>query len=379
MGLHITPSYKPAWIYGGPTLSVSRLCESLVAEGMPVHVYTTTANGPEELAVEVGKPQLVDGVRVTYFPRWTGDHSHLSPALLWQLWRTVRQYEVVHVHSWWNLVSLGAVLVCVLRGVRPVLSPRGMLSTYGQESGQSVPKRLFQAVLGKWLLRRTILHATARQEVKEGQRMVPDWPHFVAPNSIDLPERGQFPRSVRSGTEELQMIFLSRIHHKKGLDILFRSLADCAFPWQLTIVGDGEYEYVTSLQKQALELGLAERIHWHGWAEGHKRYELLAAADLFVLPSRNENFANVVLEALAVGTPVAVSDQVGMSEYVAKGKMGWVWPLSPSAWAQGLQRIAQSPAERERIAAEAPEWVYTEFAPSRTARNYLDQYRVWSR
>ncbi|MBK7410264.1 MAG: glycosyltransferase [Saprospirales bacterium] len=100
--LHLTPSYFPALIYGGPTLSVSRLCEAQILAEARVRVLTTTANGPVELDVPTGVPQDVNGVEVFYYPRLTKDHTHFSPQLLVQIWKQCRQFDVVHIHSWWN-------------------------------------------------------------------------------------------------------------------------------------------------------------------------------------------------------------------------------------------------------------------------------------
>ncbi|MEL6942891.1 MAG: glycosyltransferase, partial [Bacteroidota bacterium] len=124
--LHIVPSYKPAYIYGGTITAISILAESQAALGHKIQVFTTTANGKEELPKG---STTIDGVQVQYFPRWTKDHTHFSPALLWKLFRSIKKYDTVHLHSWWNLVTIPALFICWLRGVRPFFSPHGMLSS----------------------------------------------------------------------------------------------------------------------------------------------------------------------------------------------------------------------------------------------------------
>lgn len=103
--IQITAAYKPAYIYGGPTMSVAKLCEELTEVKVEVkvevenkteiknkiEVLTTTANGTAELPVAIGLPQLVDGVKVTYFKRLTKDHTHFSPALLSALGKKLRK------------------------------------------------------------------------------------------------------------------------------------------------------------------------------------------------------------------------------------------------------------------------------------------------
>src|ERR1700760_3480955 len=102
--LHVVPSYKPAYIYGGTTESVTHLCEGLVNAGEQVKVFTTTANGKEELDIPPNKEYNVDGVGVIYFKRIFKDPVYISPALWKRLYRDCDKYDVVHIHSWWNML-----------------------------------------------------------------------------------------------------------------------------------------------------------------------------------------------------------------------------------------------------------------------------------
>lgn len=371
--LHITPSYKPAWIYGGPTLSVSQLAEAQAQLGATVEVLTTTANGTEELNIS-SNLQDVEGVKVRYCIRNTGDHSHLSFSLLINLFKNIKKYNIIHIHSWWNLVVIPAVLLFRLRGVRPILSPRGMLSPY---TLQSPVKRWFHRLLGRWLLRGTVLHATSPQEAAEALLLIPNWPHFILPNIIELPPFGEIhPNSPPS--ECCQLVFLSRIHPKKGLETLFEVLSGLNFLWRLKIIGEGDESYITQLQHSAERYNIADRIYWLGWRNGSEKFQLLADADLFVLPSQNENFANVVLESLAVGTPVILSDQVGSSEYVVKQNFGWVYSGGAPELAHQLRSAWNDQNRREAIRSEAPLQVHTDFGADTLAQQYLAAYQQYT-
>src|SRR5687768_15867377 len=96
--LHVTPCYKPAYIYGGITESISRLCTAMAQSGHSVYVFTTTANGNKELPVVAGKEHDVDGVKVIYFRRLTKDPTHVSPALWTHLWKNCHRFDAVHIH-----------------------------------------------------------------------------------------------------------------------------------------------------------------------------------------------------------------------------------------------------------------------------------------
>jgi glycosyltransferase involved in cell wall biosynthesis len=370
--LHLTPSYKPATIYGGPIFSVSRLCEALQTSGQEIKVYSTLANGPSELPIPAGIPQIVDGVKVRYYPRWTKDHSHFSPAVLWAWWRAVQPGVVLHVHSWWNLVAILGVALALLKGQRPVLSPRGMLSSY---TLQSRAKRLFHQLIGRRLLQGCVLHATSEQEARELRAVVPGARCFVAPNLLDLPEpRIGAEGVVRSSTSTLNLLFLSRIHPKKGLELLFSALARADYAWQLSVAGTGEAGYLAELKDLALGLNIAENIRWVGWVEGAAKWDLLERADLLVLPSHNENFANVVVEALALGTPVLLSSEVGLSEYVQAQGLGWVCAPEVNALRNCLAGVASDRAALEEIRGRASEQVRRDFSVERVLGMYLAAY-----
>lgn len=368
--LQLSPSYLPALHYGGPTLSVSRLCSALQAAGQSVAVITTTANGAQELAVAQGQAIAVAGVDCWYYPRWTKDHSHFSPALLWAFWRRLPQASVVHIHSWWNLVVMPAVFLCRLRGIKPVLSPRGMLSPYTLRSPM---KRLFHRWIGRWLLRGTILHATSDQEAAEALAVVPGWQYFVLPNIIELAPAGKCSPSPASAV--FRLIFLSRVHPKKGLEQLFSVLPQLNFPWHLQIIGQGETAYLEQLQQQLQQLGLAEKVSWLGWREGDEKFQLLAEADLFVLPSQNENFANAALEALSAGTPVLLSAQVGLSAYVREQTLGWIYDGTEAGLLQALHTAQAEKDQCRTIREKAPLQIQADFGAEKIAQQYLRAYQ----
>lgn len=377
--LHLIPTYKPAYGYGGPIISIGLLCENLVSYGgCDVTMSATNANVKKDLPVHSKTPVLVEGVKVYYFRRITPDHSQLSPQLLWWFWRNMKKYDAIHFHSWWNLTVMSATFLCILRGVKPILAPRGMLSPFSL-TGRFKP--LFHRFIGKRLLKNTFLHATSSQEVEECLALIPEWEYANIPNFLDLEALPISKKPYLNGhapkqTETLRLLFLSRLHQKKGIELLFDALAQVTFDWTLAMAGEGEVEgYMEQLQKQSRDLHIDHKINWLGWVDADKRLAAFEAADLLVLPSHNENFANVVIESLAVGTPVLVSQYVGLSDYVTEKNMGWVCDTTVESIRDKLNEVHSQTKQRLEIAERSSSQIRADFDPSVLTQRYMNMYK----
>lgn len=369
--LFIVPSYKPAYVYGGPIVCIARLAERLVQLGHAVTVYTTTANGKTELDVPLDEPVMMNGVKVRYFKRVTKDHTHASPSLWNETWRTVKQYDAVHMHSWWNFLVMGASLICTMRGVKPVLSPHGMFCDYVFGNKNQLKKKVLHNMLGRFLLRKTHLHVSSHMEWNECLRVNRNWNGAMIYNLVDLPG-GNY---MKPQNREFTISFLSRIDPKKGLDILLQALSKVDFPFRLQVAGSGDEAYVQQMKETAAKLGISAQVDWVGWKNNEEKFSFLAGSDLFALTSHNENFAIVVIESLAVGTPVLVSEHVGLSRYVQENKLGWVTGIdSIEEVRQQLTEAYAAREERSRIHQSAAAIIRNDFNETTLANGYLGMY-----
>ncbi|MBT2562790.1 glycosyltransferase [Pedobacter sp. ISL-68] len=421
--IHITASYKPAYIYGGPIQSVGKLCEALGglavrSEGLGVNevqILTTTANGTNELDMAIDKPVLVEGVKVTYFKRWTKDHSHFSPGLLRSLRRKILRHfvklsagsaqhnklnttnqnlkgpprltdtppeegNIVHIHAWWNLVSVLSCLVAMWYKIPVVLSPRGMLTSYTFGNRNSFPKKIIHKLLGERLLKYCHIHATSEQEKRDILTIVQPKSIRVIANLVSLGSGvADSGYQIASGKYQesliFNIIFLSRIEKKKGLELLFEALALVDIPWRLTIGGTGKEEYVQSLKDKAEKLKLSERITWLGQVSNADKFNLMAMHDLTVLTSYNENFANVVVESLSVGTPVLISKFVGLADYVSAKNLGWITGLGIEEIKTGIVSAQQDIEKRKKIRSTAPLQINADFNDDTLVKQYVELYK----
>ncbi len=396
--LHVNASYKPAYIYGGPTMSVSQLCEELVKEDFKLEVLTTTANGETELNLEAGKKNMVDGVAVTYFRRLTKDPSHFSPALLLGLYkrlnrannshsavsknRSENMYPIVHIHAWWNMVSVGACLVALLFSGRVLLSPRGTLSNYSFNNRKRFLKNTFHQFIGKALLKRCHFHVSTEKEKIDILSLVNPKSITIIPNFVNLlrgvEEAGDLEIETHTQARHepvFRLLFLSRVEEKKGLDNLLKALEQIKIPFRLTVAGGGQPDYLSYLKNLESELRLTDKITWLGPLNQQLKFQVLARHDLMVLPSHDESFANVVIESLSVGTPVLLSEKVGLADYVLRNNLGWVYQPGENNLTDCLVDAYHNQSMRLSVRQMAPQKIKTDYDPSRLMGRYIKMYR----
>lgn len=370
--LFIIPSYKPAYVYGGTIVVAALLAEQLAQLGHEVTVYTSTANGKTELDVKPGSPIMVDGVKVIYFKRVTGDHTHASPAMMKHLSATIKQFDVIHIHSWWNLFVIGAAWVCKLKGVKPVISPHGMFSDYIIETNNSGKKKWIHQLLGKKLLQNSLLHVSTEMEWAESKKIIPGWEGMVVPNLVALSTLTY----QRKKNEVFTIGFLSRVDPKKGLDVLIKALAAVNHNYLLKVAGSGDEAYVQSIKQLAEERGITDKIEWVGWKNSEEKFQFFSGLDLFALTSHSENFAVVVIEALSVGTPVMVSNNVGLFTYVKNNDYGWVTDMQIDNITNTLNNIINSSDKLLELNTKLPALIKKDFEYEILAKRYIELYNM---
>ena len=359
--LHFLPVYAPAWQFGGPVLSVSRLCEALAAAGVAVEVITTNAGLPEWPLDQLGVPEIRQGVRVVRYPVDRQRGAIRSRALEAALPAHLARADLLHLSAVWQPLGLPVQRAALRAGVPVVHSLRGALGPYGLGRGWWKKWPYFLLRERPLLQRAAALHCTSRQEVEELRGLGLRPRRWILPNPLDLsalrcdPALGAAWRR-RQGVPAAEPLLLvaGRLHHKKGLDLLPAVLgALAARPWRLVVIGNDDDGSGRALRRGLERRGLAERCLW---LPALPAAELLApynAADLLLLPSRHENFGNVVLEALACGCGAMVTPRVGVG-----GEEGDVPGLRvverrPAAWIGALGEWLRQPGRPGAAAARA--------------------------
>jgi glycosyltransferase involved in cell wall biosynthesis len=352
------------------------LCKGLAALGHEVHVFTTDVDGSGRLDVPIGTPVLMDGVQVWYF------HSDFLRRLTWApgmgraLADRVQEFDLVHAHSLFLWPTLVAARAARARGVPYFLSPRGMLVPELIRRKSRVLKaawiRLFER---RNLERATALHMTSFVEEREARAFPFRFPPmFVIPNGIDVagPDPAAGPPEMR---EDDLVLFLGRVHWKKGLDRLVRALPHVRTA-RLVVAGNDEENYTLELKRLAADCGVSDRIAFPGVVMGQDKEGLLRRASLLVLPSYNENFGNVVLEAMAAGCPVLVTPEVGAADVVLEAGAGRVAGGEPESLGRAIGDMLSDRECLSRMGWSGREAARTSFSWESIARRMEQQYRL---
>lgn len=316
--LHVVPTYLPATRYGGPIYAVHGLCKALVARGHEVTVFTTNVDGAGVSDVPLMTPVERDGVSVVYFPSPL-PRLYWSPRMREALDREVAGFDLVHSHALWLWPATAARRAAVRAHVPFVISPRGMLVKELVRRRSRFVKTLWLALIERRnFAAATAIHLTSQRELDDAREMnVPLPAPFVVANGIDLPSRPSVPRSDDT------ILYFGRINWKKGVDALIKAMEHVQTA-RLVIAGNDEEGLTPALRDLAHRLGVDYRITFRGPVYGAAKDELLASATMFVLPSHSENFGNVVVEAMAMETPVIVTPAVGLAANVEAAGAGLV-------------------------------------------------------
>jgi len=369
--LHVTPSFYPALIYGGPTYSVYALCRSLAGQGCQVRVLTTDANGADsELDVNTRENiEICPGLFVRYCHR-VADVS-VSPTLLRLLASHLLWADVVHLMAVYSFPTIPTLLACRVLGKPLVWSPRGMLQRW---DGTKRPhlKAIWDLVCRIAAPDRFVLHATSEEEARESERRLPGVKTVVVPNGVEIPQIVAYS----NGRRDRRFIYLGRLHPKKGIENLLNAYSmvrnSLGTESSLVIAGEGDPQYVERLKVHIQELDLSGTVKMIGHVAGDAKRKLFETADVLIAPSHTENFGIVVSEALAHGVPVIASRGTPWRRVEEIGCGLWT-DNDPVSLATAMKRITSMPLRE--MGCRGRQWMQREFAWDSLAEQMSGVYR----
>jgi glycosyltransferase involved in cell wall biosynthesis len=310
--LHVTPTFYPATYWGGPIWSTKAICDGIARmPDMSVRVLTSDAAGPDvnDRVTPVPLPYPVH-----YARRMTG-HS-IAPGLLGRLPRAMHWADVVHLTGVYNTPTLPVFALAKALGKPMVWSPRGALQATQNwsQAPRVLAKKSFERALNVLRPRDSIMHVTATAEATQSIVRFADMATVTIANAVDVPVR--LPARA-TNPARTTLIFLGRLHPKKGLDALIDAMRTLPEHFDLDVYGSGDGAYCAALRAKAADLGA--RVRFHGHLADADKAQAFARSDLFVLPSYSENFGIAVAEALAHSVPVLTTTATPWQALDAQG------------------------------------------------------------
>jgi glycosyltransferase involved in cell wall biosynthesis len=379
--LHVIANLAPR--YGGPSKACWEMARAVAQLGHEVSIYTTNQDGPVELAVPLGQPVQQEGVQLRYFPiqppRFWGTSLPLARAL----GQKIPAVDLVHIHSLYLFHDLVAGHYCRAHGVPYLMQPHGSLDPFIYRR-----HRWRKAVMERLFEHRDIRNAAAILFTTAAERDLAapfTWqtPGKVVPLGIyleelaALPEPGQFRLKYPEIGDQPIILFFGRVNFKKGLDILARAFGAVARRRRdvhLVIAGPDNEGWGDRVRTWLEEEGVLDRATFTGMLLGPEKVAVLRDASIFVLPSYSENFGLAVIEAMAAGLPVVISNRVNIWQEIADAGAGIVLDCDVDQVAGALAHLLEDPESRRNLAAKGKELVETRFCWEQVAGQLLAAY-----
>ena len=372
---------------GGPAKAAIDMARAVARLGHEVAIYTTDRELSAEERRELNVAHDQGGIEVRYFRQHAPHAFATSFPLARALGERIARVDLVHLHSLYLFHDWATARACRRHGVPYLLRPHGTLDPY-HWSRHRWRKRLIEAAFQNRATRQAAaLHFTSDEEMRAAQPYAEGAPGVVVPNGLDLAEYADLPPpgELRGRYREIGarriVLFLGRLNFKKGLDLLVPAfgLALAEHPdLHLVIAGPDDGMEGPARQLVAAS-GLGPHVTFTGILTGRAKLAAFRDAYLFALPSYAENFGIAVVEAMACGLPVAISDQVAIWRDIEQAGAGSVGRTNAASVADQLRRLAAEPGAAAAMGACGKTLVAKRFSWDGIARQLEAVYRKLAR
>ncbi|MFM6311967.1 MAG: glycosyltransferase [Dolichospermum sp.] len=358
--LHVIPSVSP--VRGGPSQAVLEMVKVLRETGIDTEIATTNDHGTELLNVPLRKRTDYQQVPVWFFSRFSPPISAIREFrfsydfTIW-LWQNIHNYELLHIHTIFCYTSTMAMIIAQWKKVPYIVRPCGMLCEWSLQQ-KKLKKELYLSLIEKTNLNHSIsIHFTSISEQQEAAPLNLASANFIIPHGLTIPNtipdaNQRLRQHFNLPLDQPIILFLSRLHPKKGLDYLIPALGKLSdYRFAFIIAGSGDPEYETEVKTLVKTHGIEQETHFTGFVKGEIKDLLIQGSDIFALTSYSENFGISVLEALGAGLPVLVTPGVALSDIIQQNQIGYVTELDVDAISTTIQRFLDNHKLAEKMGA----------------------------
>ncbi len=324
--LHVTPYFKPSWEAGGPARSVYEISKSQINAGHEVTVFTTDGF-KKRLNVLTNQAVDVEGITTYYFRNLSMYlSSELNLPIPYKLpfkCSLIKEFDVIHIHEHRTLLAILVYYYAKHYNIPYVVQPRGS----AMATTKSTQKKIFDKFFGRSIIDNSkCIIASSKNESKQYPLVFPEFNKNVEyiPNGINKNEyganikKGNFRNKFNISSNKKIILYLSRLHERKGIDLLIKSFKKLNCENCILVIAGPDDHYKNKVIKLVKELELVKEVIIPGPLYEIDKIEAYTDADIFVLPSKDyyESFGNVVIEAMACETPVITTKFCGVSEWL---------------------------------------------------------------
>jgi glycosyltransferase involved in cell wall biosynthesis len=387
--LHVIPSV--ATVRGGPSQAVLEMVRALNALGdsggniQTCEIATTNDNGVDLLDVTVGEWIEYAGVPVRFSPRFSPsvrgirEFAFSNEFTAW-LWEHLTDYDLLHVHAIFSYPSTIAMAIARIKSIPYINRPLGQLCEWSLRQSK-LKKQIYLAAIEKQNLRYArALHLTSLQEQIEVSALGLNSSSFILPHGTSLPQsiptaRSHLRQLLGIPAEMPIILFMSRIHPKKGLDYLIPALGKLIeFPFYLILAGQGDPDYEAAIANLLCKYRLEHRTLRAGFVTGDRKQLFLQGSDLFALTSYSENFGIAVLEAMAAGLPSIITPGVALAKTVEQHQLGIVTDLDIDRIAAAIANFFEHPEQFRKMGDLARQLVTEQYSWDTIAAKLVEIY-----
>jgi len=378
---HVIASLDPA--AGGPPVVAINLAVAEARLGhqvqMIAHQFPRGVERVSEILASSGANNLVQIHAIpapSRIERFTGMAARAA------IGGRIGNVDILHIHGVWDVLVKAGADVAWANKVPYVVTPHGMLHPWSLAQKRLKKQVALKLSYQRMLDRASLIHVLNRDEgLRIPLRLVP--PFATIPNGISLEELANVPPAgaFYADYSELKgqpfILFLSRLHYKKGLDYLadaFSLLSRRMPDVRLVVVGPDDGAR-TDFEKRIREAGVTDRTHVIGPLFDKRKFAALRDASCFCLPSRQEGFSMAILEAMALRLPVVISEECHFPE-VSERRAGAVLPLSAAAFADSLQSFLEDESLRKRAGEAGRQLVEEKFTWPEIGKQIAHEYEA---
>ena len=382
--LFVVPCYHPATRFGGPIKSIHALANQLAAQETSVEVFTTNSDGPQDLPVACGEGTWVDHVKVTYFPVKRPRGYFYSPALRAALRERIRDFDLVYIAWLYVYTTAAAAWECRRQKVPYVISPRGMLDRNAVRQRSRLKKTVYISAIERENIRgASAVHFTSAGERDNAVVQVPAQAALVIPNGIEIaPHEADIsarplPRNLEIPDDKELVLFLGRLSYIKGLDLLVAAWPKVVSAWpsaHLVLAGPDDEGLYEGMFKELVKGGIADSVTYLGLVDSQDKAVLFERCAMLVSPSYLESFGMSIVEAMAEGKPVVITDRVNISAEIGAAGAGLVTRCDAGELAEAIIALLRDRSRASLMGKAGKALVREHFELSATARRMRDAF-----